>query len=170
LRHDGPAALTTNRVAEVAGVSIGSLYGYFPDKEAIMLAIARRMLRQGEAAMSEALATRSGFGTARALVRAVLRQHDADKSLRRAVMSVHIGQGHRDEHGLSTRAGVERITEGLTAAGEAPDPLKLFVVTRAVLGVARALVEEPEADLPPLDLLETELMNLIRPYLDGSSA
>jgi len=34
-----------------------------------------------------------------------------------------------------------------------------------VLGVARALVEEPEDTLPPVDRLEDELMELIRPYL-----
>lgn len=35
----GALALTTNRVAEVAGVSIGSLYQYFPNKEAIYTAL-----------------------------------------------------------------------------------------------------------------------------------
>jgi len=36
IEKDGPAALTTNRVAERAGVSIGSLYHYYPNKEAIV--------------------------------------------------------------------------------------------------------------------------------------
>jgi AcrR family transcriptional regulator len=165
LRRKGAGALTTNRIAEVAGVSVGTLYGYFPDKGAIMLALARRMLRQGERAMAEALDAASGVSPARALVRAILRQHQEDKPLRRAVMSVHIGQGHRDEHGLSTQAGVAVIAEQLAARGQAVDPLKLFVATRAVLGVARALVEEPEASAPPVEALEEELMNLIRPYL-----
>jgi len=39
LRRDGAEAITTNRVAEVAGVSIGSLYQYFPDKQAIFRAL-----------------------------------------------------------------------------------------------------------------------------------
>lgn len=37
-RH-GARAVTTNRVAEVAGVSVGSLYQYFPDKRAIFAAL-----------------------------------------------------------------------------------------------------------------------------------
>ena len=39
LEQDGPSALTTNRIAEVAGVSIGSLYQYFPNKEALVGAL-----------------------------------------------------------------------------------------------------------------------------------
>lgn len=39
LEQEGPAALTTNRIAEVAGVSIGSLYQYFPDKDALVDAL-----------------------------------------------------------------------------------------------------------------------------------
>ncbi len=42
LRRHGAEAITTNRVAEVAGVSIGSLYQYFPDKQAIFMALHER--------------------------------------------------------------------------------------------------------------------------------
>ena len=38
----GIAGLTTNRIAELAGVSIGSLYQYFPGKDAILHALVRR--------------------------------------------------------------------------------------------------------------------------------
>lgn len=36
LEEEGAEQLTTNRIAEVAGVTIGSLYQYFPNKEAIL--------------------------------------------------------------------------------------------------------------------------------------
>lgn len=42
LKRDGISAVTTNRIAEVAGVSIGSVYQYFPDKRAIFVALHQR--------------------------------------------------------------------------------------------------------------------------------
>jgi AcrR family transcriptional regulator len=36
ITKDGFKAATTNRIAEVAGVSVGSLYQYFPNKQAIV--------------------------------------------------------------------------------------------------------------------------------------
>ena len=39
LAAEGPGALTTNRIAERAGVSIGSLYRYFENKDAIIAAV-----------------------------------------------------------------------------------------------------------------------------------
>ena len=39
LASEGVAAVTTARVAEVAGVSIGSLYQYFPSCEALIAAV-----------------------------------------------------------------------------------------------------------------------------------
>ncbi len=42
LAAEGPSAFTTTRLAEVAGVSIGSIYRFFPDKEAIVEALAVR--------------------------------------------------------------------------------------------------------------------------------
>ena len=47
LRKHGYDDATTNRIAEVAGVSVGSLYQYFPNKEALVHAL----IEQHDAAM-----------------------------------------------------------------------------------------------------------------------
>ncbi|HWB76811.1 MAG TPA: TetR/AcrR family transcriptional regulator [Nannocystaceae bacterium] len=44
---------TTNRIAEAAGVSIGTLYEYFPDKESLLLALGERHLDTAVAAVRE---------------------------------------------------------------------------------------------------------------------
>src|ERR1700691_1978440 len=46
LKRGGVEAVTTNRVAEVAGVSIGSVYQYFPDKRAIFATLHEPHIRE----------------------------------------------------------------------------------------------------------------------------
>ncbi len=55
LVEDGYSAMTTNDVAAAAGVSIGSLYQYFPNKDALLRALVERHLD----AVERALATRA---------------------------------------------------------------------------------------------------------------
>jgi len=44
----GYAGATTNKISERAGVSVGTLYQYFPNKDAILLALAERHVLEGE--------------------------------------------------------------------------------------------------------------------------
>ena len=55
LKRAGSAALTTNRIAETAGVSIGSVYQYFPNKQAIYLALHERHITQVDEVMQRRL-------------------------------------------------------------------------------------------------------------------
>ena len=45
----GPEALTTNAIAQVAGTSVGSIYEYFADREAIAVALATRLIHRYDA-------------------------------------------------------------------------------------------------------------------------
>lgn len=78
--------LTTNRVAEVAGVSIGSLYQYFPSKEALVAALVERMLEDDLAWVDAQLGEgplRSQIGH---LVRGVCERQAAQAPLMGAVL------------------------------------------------------------------------------------
>jgi AcrR family transcriptional regulator len=52
----GYAAGTTNRIAEAAGLSVGSLYQYFPNKDAILVELVREHIADGSARIVAALA------------------------------------------------------------------------------------------------------------------
>lgn len=82
----GFAKTTTNQVAECAGVSIGSLYQYFPNKESLIVALHSRHTEQIYRAFDEVLRSdRSGSlsGAIRALVRAGLAAHQVEPQLHR---------------------------------------------------------------------------------------
>jgi AcrR family transcriptional regulator len=49
---------TTNRIAAAAGVSVGTLYEYFPNKDALLFALAERHVETAETGIEAALAAR----------------------------------------------------------------------------------------------------------------
>jgi AcrR family transcriptional regulator len=55
LINEGYDRASTNRIAEVAGVSIGSLYQYFPSKEALVAAVIDRHTQEISEATRDAL-------------------------------------------------------------------------------------------------------------------
>lgn len=62
LEGHGKAGLTTQRVADTAGFSIGALYQYFPNKEGLIEALAGRELDRLTQMMQQALADPAPFG------------------------------------------------------------------------------------------------------------
>src|SRR5271165_3398511 len=84
LKREGFKAITTNRVAEVAGVSIGSVYQYFPDKRAIFAALHQRHIEQIDRIMQTALVEHAGSSIdecIRALIEAMIDAHAPDTEL-----------------------------------------------------------------------------------------
>lgn len=171
LQTEGRAAFNTNRVAEVAGVSIGTLYGYFPDKDSICIALARRILHEDRRSLVEAVDGASSENALRVLIRTLFARHRADREVRRTVMSFYISSGFGAEHDrlLDDVVGALARKSGHLLGPDVPaiDPIRLFIVSRAVFGVARALAEQGEASDLPLEPLENEMVGFIRAYLLG---
>ena len=73
LDQEGLEALTTTRVAEVAGVSVGTLYQYFAHRDAIIDALQDRELQRASA-MLERILKNPGSSSDRDVARAVLQE------------------------------------------------------------------------------------------------
>ena len=85
LRRSGYATLTTNHIAERAGVSIGTLYQLFPGKEAVVAALAERTARKHLETIAHELpailADHPPEAAVDLLVRRIAKMLDADRRL-----------------------------------------------------------------------------------------
>lgn len=90
----GYAATTTNAVAEVAGVSVGSLYQYFPNKDSLIAALHDRHGRQMTALLDAALLRHRGASLPEALagvIESAVKAHQLDADLHRVLEKQVLG-------------------------------------------------------------------------------
>src|SRR5262245_56101297 len=88
LLKDGYDGASTNRIAAAAGVSIGSLYQYFPSKEALVAAVIERHTQELSEVVLDALRNVSDRPLdigARALITAAIDAHRVDPKLHRVL-------------------------------------------------------------------------------------
>ena len=86
LTQEGYDRASTNRIAAVAGVSVGSLYQYFPNKEALAAALISRHVREMMDLIREAISDVGSCdleSSMRRLVRAMIDAHRVDPALHR---------------------------------------------------------------------------------------
>ena len=169
LEAGGLAGFTTNAVAERAGVSIGTLYQYFADKNAILLALARQQVGLGLADIARALSGEidpTPEGRVRAMVRAAIHAFRGRQRARKAVMEAVLSQGHHAELMLPVVAFIaqHRVGAAPQAVFATMTPIQMFVMSRAVIGVLRAAVleEQPFFKSRPY---EDELVRLVLAYV-----
>jgi AcrR family transcriptional regulator len=174
LDKDGLAGLNTNRVAEVAGVSIGTVYQYFNDKSELLDALAEREVQALSDAVLAALtgpAPVEPGGRVRAVMRAVLQAYGGRTGVHRLLV----------EHLLATRGATplpgmrEAVVRmmgqgGIVAADRRAHrlaPADAFVLTHAAGGVIRALLAAPEQHDDAQRLaIEDALVRLVTTIMD----
>lgn len=121
LVRDGFDNASTNRIAEVAGVSVGSLYQYFPSKEALVAAVSERHQQQIMQTVRSGMAEALGEPLERAMHRIVavaVKAHRVDPRLHcvlaeqvpRVGKLKHLETLSRENYALF-RAYIERHTD-----------------------------------------------------------
>jgi AcrR family transcriptional regulator len=88
-REAGFERASTNLIARVAGISVGSLYQYFPDKQAIARALIARVEDEMLARMKDIIATDDGDtrGTIGRLIDVVIAVHEHQPELVRIMLT-----------------------------------------------------------------------------------
>jgi AcrR family transcriptional regulator len=171
LAAEGREGLTTNRIAEKAGVSIGALYGYFPNKQAILLAMARRELDlMRDRVIAGLSAPDDGVPPLRRAVRALVAGYGARGRARRILMETLFSLGGSEEMARPVYEVAEvilaRAKDILPAGAAPPSPVGLYVLTRAVDGVIRSATYENFEYLGS-EAFEDEIIRLIAGYFSA---
>jgi AcrR family transcriptional regulator len=157
------SALNTNAIAALAGISIGTLYGHFASKEAVLVAMARRQLAHDETAVVQAVCKDVRLGTShvRLAVHTLVALHHVRPAVRRIVMATHDAHGLSAERAIAVRRAVQRIAAWRAQAGRPYAPkATMFVAARALVGTMRAAFEEASPFLGTKEFEDT-LTNLI---------
>ncbi|MEV6704765.1 TetR/AcrR family transcriptional regulator [Micromonospora wenchangensis] len=167
----GYAAGTTNRIAERARVSIGSLYQYFPNKDAILAALLVRHIDRGTWTRADELDLSPGTlaATVRALVRDAIDNHSEDPQLLR----IMIEEAPLSQELLDTidRHGRQRVAQIRDLLALHPDVRVTDLDTAAELIVftveinTHKLMADPRPI--PVERFERELANMVTRYLRG---
>jgi len=168
LIREGYARLTTNRIAERAGVNIASLYQYFPGKEAIVAELRRRHGADQRAALRQVLAEHTAGeleSTIRALVSVGVAGHAHAPRLHRVFTEEIPALGYRDIAAIDAPIfeAMRRFLQEAEADVRDVDLALWMIATASGAVLHRAAVERPE-DLST-GVIAEELTTLLCRYL-----
>jgi AcrR family transcriptional regulator len=169
IEEDGLERFTTNRVGERAGVSVGSLYQYFPNKQAILAELGRRLERRTQTRLVELLEETGAAPIGEVATRVVDLLLGGLGGLRfRSVLQQAVPTGWTldttSEIDAQIRDRVEAELSRRDDVRAGPYPLMAWVVSHAVEGVIEAVVRT-DPHLLEAPAFRAELIELVTRYL-----
>jgi AcrR family transcriptional regulator len=172
LLHRGPERLTTTRVAERAGVSVGTLYQYFPNKQSLLFALLENHLGGVLGAVARACRD-SRDQPLENMVEAVVGAF-IDAKLNRADVSIALYKvaSERESRAVIARLGNSARNEMIamlkTLPGIQTDQVEfaVFMTFSAMAGATREVLEAG-ASPETVRSLRQHLVLLVRAYLNS---
>ncbi|HEX7304646.1 TetR/AcrR family transcriptional regulator [Lentzea sp.] len=166
----GYAAGTTNRIAEHARVSIGSLYQYFPNKDAILAELMIRHIDRGAWHRADLDLSPGSLETVvRALVRDAVDNHRDDPRLLRIM--IEEGQLSDELRATVLRHGEQRVGEVRDLFARHPDVRVRDLDAAAELVVFTVEINTHRLAAFPqglsIETVENELVDMVTRYLRG---
>jgi len=174
VERDGDEAATTKAIAERAGVSIGTLYQYFADRDAVLAAVIRRDRQLMGAEIARRIAE-GNPANAEALVRDIIAALlGVMRPRRRRRRLIALGAAMRMQSSEDIAATIDGVGALIASVavrypeeiGRPLSPVRLYVLTRSVMGALRAALAEDSGVLDDPEF-EEELVKLAMAYLKG---
>lgn len=167
-------SLTTDGIAAKAGVSIGTLYQYFRNKQAILDALSQREIEAMQSRVMKALqAPPDDTGAdedvleqrVRRIVRAVLAAYGGRRRVHRTLLEYALSRGPGTRLHPLYSGIVQQLVTGEVGRGR-HSPGDAFVLTHAIGGVVRGIVSQHPVPVPREEI-EDSLVRLIKLF-EGS--
>ena len=147
LIEDGYDAASTNRIAKRAGVAVGSLYQYFPNKKSLVSELAQRHVRSQVDLITQTLTLTGEVPLdvlSRDLLRGVNAAHQVDPELHKVLVEqAPVGAMEELLMGIETvvRGYIERNLDALRV--EDPEMAAFILVTLVDSAMSRAVLHRP---------------------------
>ena len=172
LETAGPEGFNTNAVAAKAGVSVGSLYQYFPAKQALVAELSRRnadAVLQGLAEVAAATVGQPLEVRLRAFVRFAIAQQCARPRLSRVLDRLEEGMALDTDERTTAPDILAVLAPVLAAEASRADPGAVMAIARDCLALVRALIDAA-LDRGPVDreALEKNTLGALLGYLGAS--
>jgi len=169
----GYARATTNKIAERAGVSVGSLYQYFPNKDALLASLLERHEADVHRVVGSALARLSDPELSletglRRFLRELVAVHRADPALTKALSaavlreSPTVDEPHEDEADEELGRHVAALLASRPDVRAGDHVAMAAVLGQATSQLSRWVVHDPPPGLDQDALLEEVLQLLLR--------
>ena len=176
LLSEGYEQVSTNRIATVAGISIGSLYQYFPNKGEILRALALRHSRKMEAVLRARFAQLGNAPPAEAardIILAEFSAHAVEANLHRALLQ-QVPKPERvtpdcDVHQCALTLVRSYLTQRYPAHSDKQLELSAFILVHTISALCEAALRRRPGLLSDKSLL-TESVALVAAYLERLGA